>query len=33
MIHDWGLPNAISKIPGTKSAMLQAAAELKAALK
>lgn len=33
MIHDWGLLNAISKIPGTKSAMLQAAAELKTALK
>ena len=33
MIHDWGLLNAISTIPGTKSAMLQAGAELKKALK
>ncbi|MFV8368931.1 alpha/beta hydrolase [Flavobacterium sp. LB2R40] len=33
MIHDWGLLNAISTIPGTKSALLQAAAELKKALK
>ena len=33
MIHDWGLLNAISTIPGTKSALLQAAAELKNALK
>ena len=33
MIHDWGLLNAISAIPGTKSALLQAAAELKNALK
>nr|MBC7614146.1 alpha/beta hydrolase [Pseudopedobacter sp.] len=33
MIHDWGLLNAISTIPSTKSAMLQAAAELKKALK
>ena len=33
MIHDWGLLNAISTVPGTKSALLQAAAELKKALK
>ena len=33
MIHDWGLLNALSTVPGTKSAMLQAAAELKKALK
>ena len=33
MIHDWGLLNAISTVPGTKSAMLQAAGELKKALK
>lgn len=33
MIHDWGLLNAISTIPGTESAILQAAAELKKALK
>ena len=33
MIHDWGLLNFISTIPGTKSAMLQAGAELKKALK
>lgn len=33
MIHDWGLLNAISTIPRTKSAMLQAGAELKKALK
>lgn len=33
MIHDWGLLNAISSIPGTTSALLQAAAELKKALK
>lgn len=32
MIHDWGLLNAISTIPGTQSALLQAAAELKKAL-
>ena len=29
MIHDWGLLNPLSQVPGTKSAMLQAAAELK----
>ncbi|MBC7614702.1 MAG: alpha/beta hydrolase [Pedobacter sp.] len=33
MIHDWGLLNAIGTIPSTKSAMLQAGAELKKALK
>ena len=33
MIHDWGLLNVLSTIPGTKSATLQAAAELKKALK
>ena len=33
MIHDWGLLNPISTIPGTKSALLQAASELKKALK
>jgi len=33
MIHDWGLLNPLSQVPGTKSAMLQAAAELKKALK
>ena len=33
MIHDWGLLNPISTVPGTKSAMLQAAAEIKKALK
>ena len=33
MIHDWGLLNALSTIPGTKSALLQAASELKKALK
>lgn len=33
MIHDWGLLNALSTIPSTKSATLQAAAELKKALK
>ena len=32
MIHDWGLLNAISTVPGTQSAMLQAAAEIKKAL-
>ena len=29
MIHDFGLLNAISDVPGTKAAMLQASAELK----
>jgi len=33
MIHDWGLLNPLSNIPGTHSAVLQAAAGLKAALK
>jgi acetyl esterase/lipase len=33
MIHDWGLLNAISTVPGTQAAMLQAATELKDALK
>lgn len=33
MIHDWGLLNPLMNIPGTKSAMLQAAAELKKAFK
>ncbi|MEI9909305.1 MAG: alpha/beta hydrolase [Bacteroidota bacterium] len=32
MIHDWGLLNALAGVPATKAAMLQAAAELKAAL-
>ena len=33
MIHDWGLLNPLSQLSGTRSAMHQAAAELKAALK
>jgi acetyl esterase/lipase len=33
MIHDWGLLNALSTVPGTKSALLQAASEIKNALK
>lgn len=33
MIHDWGLLNPLSNVPGTKSALLQAASELKNALK
>ena len=33
MIHDWGLLNPLATVPGTKSAMLQAAAEIKNALK
>jgi acetyl esterase len=33
MIHDWGLLNPLATVPSTKSAMLQAAAELKKALK
>ncbi len=33
MIHDWGLLNPLSKLAGTKSALLQAAAEIKNALK
>lgn len=32
MIHDFGLLNALSKIPSTRSALLQASAELKARL-
>jgi len=32
MIHDWGLLNPIATVPGTQSAMLQAAGELKKAL-
>ena len=33
MIHDWGLLNPLATVPRTKSAMLQAAAEIKNALK
>jgi acetyl esterase/lipase len=33
MIHDWGSLNPISTISGTKSALLQAASEIKKALK
>lgn len=33
MIHDWGLLNPLATVPGTQSAMLQAAAEIKNALK
>jgi acetyl esterase/lipase len=33
MIHDWGLLNPLSEVPGTRSAMLQAAAEIRNALK
>lgn len=33
MIHDWGLLNVLATAPATRSAMLQAAAELKKALK
>jgi acetyl esterase/lipase len=33
MIHDWGLLNALATVPGTRAAMLLAAAELKKALK
>jgi len=32
MIHDWGLLNPLVTVPGTRSAMLQAAAELKKVL-
>lgn len=32
MIHDWGLLNALATVPGTRSAMLLAAAEIKKAL-
>ncbi|MDB5151600.1 MAG: Acetyl esterase/lipase [Mucilaginibacter sp.] len=33
MIHDWGLLNPLATVPTTRSAMLQAASELKKALK
>jgi acetyl esterase len=33
MIHDWGLLNPLAAVPATRSAMLQAASELKKALK
>lgn len=33
MIHDWGLLNPLAAVPGSKSSMLQAAGELKKALK
>lgn len=33
MIHDWGLLNPLAKVPGSISAMLQAAIEIKKALK
>jgi acetyl esterase/lipase len=33
MIHDWGLLNPLATVPATRSAMLQAATELKKALK
>jgi acetyl esterase/lipase len=33
MIHDWGLLNALATVPSTRAAMLQAATELKKALK
>jgi acetyl esterase len=33
MIHDWGLLNPLATVPATQSAMLQAAAEIKKALK
>ena len=33
MIHDFGLLNALADVPGTRSAILQAATELKAHLK
>ncbi|WP_293895197.1 alpha/beta hydrolase [Flavobacterium sp.] len=33
MIHDWGLLNGLSTVSGTKSVLLQAAAELKKAFK
>lgn len=32
MIHDWGLLNPLATVPGTQSAMLHAAAEIKKAL-
>jgi acetyl esterase/lipase len=33
MIHDWGLLNPLANVPATRSVMLQAATELKKALK
>jgi acetyl esterase/lipase len=33
MIHDWGLLNPLATVPATRSAILQAASELKKALK
>lgn len=33
MIHDWGLLNPLAHVPGTKSVMLQAATEIRKALK
>lgn len=33
MIHDWGLLNPLSTVPGTRSSMIHAAAEIKKALK
>lgn len=33
MIHDWGLLNPLAAVPGSKSSMVQAAAEIKKALK
>jgi len=32
MIHDWGLLNPLAAVPGTRTAMLQAATEIKSAL-
>jgi acetyl esterase/lipase len=32
MVHDWGLLNALATVPATRSALLQAATELKKAL-
>lgn len=33
MIHDWGLLNPLATVPGTRSGLLQAAAEIKKALR
>jgi acetyl esterase len=33
MIHDWGLLNPLAEVPGTKSVLLQAAVEIRKALK
>ena len=33
MIHDWGLLNPLAEVPGSGSSLLQAAAELRKALK